>query len=165
MWHLTLAPVHDVPLPAVLIETVFGAGLVEPLRALLAVLLVVPLAIWIQQGRDKARGVTVLLTVICAGGWASTAWISTTGVLDAREIVIDEAAGFLLASFVGGCLSRLSFLALVPAFLAIDRWKPWPIGLVEQIPGAGGIMGDDLLAGFLLGAVIHGMRKALNRAD
>jgi phosphatidylglycerophosphatase A len=164
MWPVTLAPVPDAPLPTILVATVFGAGLVEPLRALLAVLIVVPVAFWIQRGEGRAGGTAVLLAVICAGFWAATVWIAVTGTSDAREIVIDEAAGFLLAAMVSGRLRSPLILILVPTFLALDRWKPWPIGLVEQIPGAGGVMGDDLVAGFVLGVAVLGIRKAIIRA-
>jgi phosphatidylglycerophosphatase A len=163
MGALVLLSAPEVPLFAVSIATVFGAGLIDPLRAFLAVTLSAPLAFWIQHSDNKARAVIVLVAIVLAGGWAATAWISVTGSSDDREIVIDEVAGFILAAFIGRRLSLVMIVALVPVFLALDRWKPWPLSSVEHLPGSIGIMGDDLAAGLILGLIIYNVRRMIDR--
>jgi phosphatidylglycerophosphatase A len=68
------------------------------------------------------------------------------GEKDARQIVIDEVAGQLIALY-------LVPLALVPValgfglFRLFDIWKPWPVGRMEKLPGGYGVMTDDVAAG------------------
>jgi phosphatidylglycerophosphatase A len=72
-------------------------------------------------------------------------------------VVIDEVAGQMLG---------LLFLAPDPMALAIgfvlfrvfDVWKPWPVRSAEKLPGASGIMADDLLAGIYANLVHHALR-------
>jgi len=65
---------------------------------------------------------------------------------DAGHIVIDEFIGMLVA-----CLGRSPSAGnLIKAFIlfrAFDILKPYPIRKVERLPGAYGIIADDVLAG------------------
>ena len=72
--------------------------------------------------------------------------------------MLDEVAGQWLA------LSLLALLQprglrphhLVVSFLLFrlfDVWKPWPIRLLERLPGGWGIVADDLGAGLAAGLV------------
>lgn len=69
------------------------------------------------------------------------------GQKDPSCVVIDEVSGVLLAFFA---------LPLTPAvivttfflFRAFDMFKIYPVNRFEELPGAAGIMADDLWAGF-----------------
>ena len=72
---------------------------------------------------------------------------------DPAWIVIDEAAGVAVA-FVPFAVSNSS-LAVVVAFVLfriLDAAKPPPVRQAERLPGALGVMADDLVAG--IGAAI-----------
>jgi len=46
------------------------------------------------------------------------------------------------------------FVRILLAFLLfrlLDIFKPWPINRLERLPGAWGVMADDLFAGLLSG--------------
>ncbi|MDQ7082461.1 MAG: phosphatidylglycerophosphatase A [Aquificota bacterium] len=63
-------------------------------------------------------------------------------------MIIDEVVGFL-ACFL---LVEFTLKTLIGAFVlfrVIDIFKPFPVNLFERIPGATGVMADDLAAGIL----------------
>lgn len=78
------------------------------------------------------------------------------GALDPGQVVIDEVAGVWLGLAVVPAAwidarPLLSVLAVFALFRAIDIAKPWPVGLAERLPGAWGVMADDLVAGLAAG--------------
>ncbi|MFH1045636.1 MAG: phosphatidylglycerophosphatase A [Candidatus Omnitrophota bacterium] len=64
---------------------------------------------------------------------------------DAAQIVIDEAAGIFLAFWAVPVDNTLIAVGFV-IFRALDAAKVFPVNKMEKLPGALGIMGDDLLA-------------------
>ena len=99
-----------------------------------------------------------LLAVTALGWWATAEHLKATGGEDPPEVIIDEAAGQLIALLP---LSLGLWLAGLPGhvfpwpgwvgafllFRLFDIWKPWPISRLERLPGASGVMADDLAAG------------------
>jgi phosphatidylglycerophosphatase A len=79
-----------------------------------------------------------LLGIICIGR-----------VKDAEKdpgyIVIDEVIGMLVTT-LGHSLSVGSLIKAFILFRAFDILKPYPIRKVERLPGAYGIIADDVLA-------------------
>ncbi len=76
---------------------------------------------------------------------------------DPSWIVTDEVAGQGLALAVGYASGLARFAPAVAAFVAFrifDVAKPWPIRALERLPGAAGILADDLAAGLAGGAVV-----------
>ena len=87
-----------------------------------------------------------LVTVI--GWWASGASAAAARDPDPSRVVIDEAAGMLVACF----LLPKSFGWLLSAFLLFrlfDIGKWFPMKQLERLPGSWGIMADDLAAGLI----------------
>jgi phosphatidylglycerophosphatase A len=77
------------------------------------------------------------------GAWAER----HAGGKDPSFFVLDEVIGYLLTVF---WLRGPSLLALVVAFLAFrffDILKPPPVRRMERVPGADGILLDDVVAG------------------
>jgi phosphatidylglycerophosphatase A len=137
----------------VLLATWFGAGLVEPLRAGLAVASVaIVAAVPLRSGRMIWAAVTVVFAL--AGSWAAHVWGATSGLSDDRRIVIDEVAGFAAAMAVAGTMRLRGAIAVALLFLALDRLKPWPFDRIEAVPGGPGVMLDDVVLGLALGAAI-----------
>ena len=73
---------------------------------------------------------------------------------DPRTVVIDEAAGQLIALFLLSpqwSICAASFLL----FRFFDIVKPYPIKRVETFPGGFGIMLDDIVAAIFAGILIN----------
>lgn len=65
---------------------------------------------------------------------------------DPAPIVLDEVLGMMCALWhIEHTL--VGFLAAFLFFRFFDTIKPWPINLAEKLPGALGVVGDDLAAG------------------
>jgi phosphatidylglycerophosphatase A len=66
---------------------------------------------------------------------------------DPAEVVIDEWAGMFITLLLTQTSSITEALAGFLIFRVLDMSKPWLIGRCEKLPGATGIMADDLVAG------------------
>lgn len=76
--------------------------------------------------------------------------LRASGLQDPAWVVIDEVAGMLCAL----SMAVPDFMRILLAFLLfrlLDIFKPWPINRLERLPGAWGVMADDLFAGLLAG--------------
>ena len=97
----------------------------------------------------------LFLVSILAGFWSAPWYIQTHGE-DPGSFVMDEWAGQLLAMHLVWVLPKDAepqitialFFAAFLLFRFFDILKPLGIKRLEAIPGAFGVMADDLLAGF-----------------
>ncbi len=134
------------------LATWFGAGLSPKAPGTVGTLATVPLAILLGFGPPIALPLAALL-VTAVGVWAANAHARARGLKDPQEIVIDEAAGFLLACCFGP-FGWPTLLAAFALFRFFDILKPWPVSALEALPGGWGIMMDDVAAGLMAGVVI-----------
>jgi phosphatidylglycerophosphatase A len=97
-----------------------------------------------------------LAGLAAAGGLAATrAVLAQTGAEDPGWIVVDEAAGMLLALAALPAGAGWVGVALAFAlFRALDILKPWPVSWADGLLGATGVMLDDVLAGAIAGAAL-----------
>lgn len=133
-------------LPRKILATWFGSGLSPVGPGTAGTLATLPLlyllwwvgGLWVQ--------LAAIAAVSVSGLWAASRAREDFGSEDPGRIVIDEAAGFLVAAFglVPGWPALLGAFVL---FRAADIAKPWPVCRLERLPGAWGIMADDLAAG------------------
>lgn len=156
------------------VTTVFGVGRLRPAPGTWGSAVAVPLA-WALHGLGgfAALGLATL-AVIALGLWAVARDLPGRADPDPSEIVVDEVAGQWLALWpvsLGAMHTGAAFTALWPGILAgfvlfrlFDIWKPGPVGWAERLPGARGVMADDLVAGLLaalgvvaLAALAHGV--------
>ncbi|WP_169752861.1 phosphatidylglycerophosphatase A family protein [Campylobacter mucosalis] len=83
-----------------------------------------------------------------------------TGEHDHQSIVIDEVAGVWLAFVISGTTITQMILSLM-FFRIFDITKPSIIGRIDRnVKGGLGVMGDDLVAGFVAGiasAMVYGV--------
>jgi phosphatidylglycerophosphatase A len=80
------------------------------------------------------------------------------GVQDPSQVVIDEVAGVWVAIALIPVTTvqadpLWSVLLAVVFFRVFDIAKPWPVNWFERLPGAIGIMADDLVAGVIAGCL------------
>ena len=133
------------------LATWFGLGLLPFAPGTWASLSALPLA----YGLVRLGGIWALSiatgAVLAVGLWASGRMETDMGVKDPGQVVIDEVAGQWLALLPVALDWRLWPVAFV-VFRIADIAKPWPMYLAERhIPGAAGIMADDLVAGAYAG--------------
>jgi phosphatidylglycerophosphatase A len=104
--------------------------------------------------------VATLVAVVALGLWAAGVAESHFGRSDPGPVVIDEIAGQLVS---------LLFIAPTPAALAaafvlfrvFDVLKPFPARRLESLPGAYGIMADDLMAGIYANLALRALQWAV----
>ncbi|MCF8031592.1 MAG: phosphatidylglycerophosphatase A [Desulfarculaceae bacterium] len=136
-----------------------GVGLLPGAQGTYASLLVAGLvALWLSLGGAPLSGAPyALLTgaVIALALWSSHMALRQRvfgGSPDPGQIVIDEAAGMLLAMWGITSLGWQLVAALV-LFRIFDIVKPLGVGALQRLPGAWGVVADDLLAGLYALAV------------
>lgn len=155
---ILLPPPADtlVPVWQWFLATWFGAGLMEPLRAGLAVA-TAGVFVLLLAGRGKLAIPLSGALVLLVGVFVSTAIGEASGIEDDRRIVIDEVAAFILGgAFLQTVRQSVRWAALAAfgaVFLFLDRIKPWPFHYLEALPDGWGVMADDLGLGLFLGAI------------
>jgi phosphatidylglycerophosphatase A len=152
------------PSLAARLATLGGIGRLPEAPGTWASLATLPLAWGLHWAGGFPLVAAATLALTFAGFWATRIYLAETGRDDPPEIVIDEAAGMLLALWplslglwaqgVDGAVFpwpgwTLGFVA----FRFFDIVKPPPVGWADRRPGALGVMLDDLLAGLLAALV------------
>lgn len=107
------------------------------------------------------------LAIFIFGTYATHVYITKTGKHDPKEVVVDEVVGQLITIYAaapimgsmanhGGIAGYSVLFACFVLFRLYDIIKPWPICWADQsVPGAIGVMLDDVLAGIAAGATLH----------
>ena len=127
-----------------------GIGRLKPAPGTWGSLVVLPLAL---LGPETALLLGLLVTLI--GFFATRAVLRDTPNEDPGWIVVDEAAGMLLA--LAGLSADANIWGVLIAFglfRVFDIFKPWPISWADQQKGAIGVMLDDVVAGALVAAAL-----------
>ncbi len=114
-------------------------------------------ALWLAQGGGLAGWPYGLLVaaVTALALWASSQALRRRVFGDSPDpgpIVIDEAAGMLLALY-GVTGLGWELVAALALFRLFDILKPLGVGALQGLPGAWGVVADDLLAGLYALAV------------
>jgi phosphatidylglycerophosphatase A len=142
----------------------FGTGFFPWASGTFASLAYIPIYLalyWILPSGIAAQ--LYLLLALCVLGWLSTHFclkekmheifnrqklsVRDTKDQDPSFVVIDEWAGMQTTLLV---LSSFSWIGLILAFIyfrIFDILKPKPVSTLEELPGALGVMADDVMAG------------------
>lgn len=98
----------------------------------------------------------VTITIFAlAGIWTSGRTIPILGTDDPHEAVVDEVIGQLITFlFIPFTSSWPLILAGFVLFRIFDIWKPYPIDLLQDLPGGLGICADDIIAGVYAGVCL-----------
>lgn len=86
--------------------------------------------------------------------------VARRGETDPGRIVVDEMLGMLIA--LGGHV--LTVQTIIEAFIlfrVFDILKPYPVRNLERLPGAYGIIADDILAGAYANVALLILEKLL----
>ncbi|MDZ7668591.1 MAG: phosphatidylglycerophosphatase A [Gammaproteobacteria bacterium] len=141
--------------PRVFIATGFASGFLRPAPGTWGSL--AALAVWWLLLSGAAWPVQIAAVVLTAvlGTWLVAAVDRRYGVHDDPAIVVDEFAGLWLA-LLAAPAGPTWMLAGFVLFRVFDVAKPWPIGWADRrVPGALGVMLDDLFAGVLTAVVLQ----------
>ena len=139
----TLGPIGQLPAP----------GTMGSLAAL-----VVGVCITINGGLGMLVIATLAVSII--GLSAAGAHFRETGIKDSGAVVIDEVAGqwlVLLAIPFRPDLTPIYLISVATAFglfRFFDIIKIGPVKMAEELPGAAGVMADDVVAGAMAGGVL-----------
>jgi len=122
----------------------------------------IALAVLMQQflsGAPLALGLGALALVLLLVGCSMTEFSERTFLnKDPKPFVLDEIVGYLaaLAIYVAvfGDPGWLAHAACFFFFRAFDVLKVFPANRLEHLPGAPGIMLDDVMAGIYTGGVL-----------
>ncbi|MDP6375295.1 MAG: phosphatidylglycerophosphatase A [Pseudomonadales bacterium] len=138
--------------PWLLVATGFGSGFLPKAPGTWGSLVAVALW-WLIPADPVVQTVAVVIAFFT--GWRVTHEVCRRfEVGDAGEIVIDEIVGMWIVLLVVP-RTLLWTLAAFAAFRFFDILKPPPIRWVERsIPGALGVMADDIVAGVLSAGVL-----------
>jgi len=147
----------DVKKPYFWLATWFGCGLARPAPGTWGTLGGLPIGIFLMMA-----GLPYLIggiVIVCAVGlWAAKEFEKATGEHDASAIVIDEVAGVWI-TLLAATQTPLSALLAFLLFRAFDILKPWPISWCDKnLPGAWGVMLDDIVAGIFAAICLWGLR-------
>ena len=152
---------------AVLIATCFGIGRVPLAPATAASLAVAALLFALHALAPAALaplplGVAILALIPLAI-WTSSEAERTLGT-DANPIVIDEVVGMLVAVWGIERLAQPHVALLLAAafvlFRIFDIVKPFPIRQSQRLHGGTGVVVDDILAGLATNLVLRAMAAA-----
>jgi len=128
-----------------LIATWFGCGLLPKMPGTYASLGAFPLIFAASHFCSLPCQLYLIGALLLLGTYVSYALLKQNPNLkDPSYIVIDEVVGQWIAVVLAPPLMYpVGFLI----FRILDIWKPWPISWADKLPGATGIMLDDVLAG------------------
>jgi len=141
--------------PELLLLTGFGSGLAPWAPGTFGSLAALVLWWWLIAPLGWPAQVAIVAITFCTGIWLSHRAARRFGLGDDPAIVIDEFAGLWLA-LAGAPAEPLVALIGFALFRLFDIVKPWPVSVADQrVPGALGVMLDDLLAGALAFAVLQ----------
>jgi phosphatidylglycerophosphatase A len=150
--------IQRTPLWATLVATFFGIGRLRPgpgsWGSAATVLLWAGLAHALAPALRTPTAIALAVLVTLVGIPAATLVARGSGTKDPQFVVIDEAAGQLVA-LVAVPLAWKSFLAGFILFRVFDIVKPPPVRQLEALPEGTGIVLDDIAAGLYALAVMH----------
>lgn len=135
------------------LATAFGIGRLPWAPGTWASLAGLPIA-WALSWAGGTTAIALAAgTAAAVGVWAAHAHTLGAAKQDPPEVVIDEIAGQWLALSVAPRAVG-AYLAAFLLFRLFDIWKPWPVRAAERLPGAVGVIADDLVAGAYAAVVL-----------
>lgn len=121
----------------------------------LAALLLWLLAYYAGSAPDVTAHLWITLVVTAVGVCVVHQSLRGSASSDPGWIVIDEWAGMSIALLGVNFQSGSQLLVAFAAFRFFDVVKPGPVRWAERVPGAVGVMADDLVAGVAACGVVQ----------
>lgn len=145
--------------PAAWVATWFGCGLLKPAPGTWGTVGGLPYALLLLAAGGWPALLAGVVVVTVAGWWAAGKIEKQTGAHDSGYIVIDEVAGIGVA-LLPAALNPVSIALAFLLFRFFDIVKPWPVSWCDKkLPGAAGVMADDLVAGIMAALCLWGIQS------
>lgn len=112
--------------------------------------------LWGARTMGARYGISNLVITCCVLAVAFMLVSAALWVLrgrDPQQIVLDEVAGYFIAMYLFD-FNLITVALTFILFRLFDIEKPWGIGVLEELPGAWGIISDDIAAGILTGFAV-----------
>ncbi len=132
------------------LQTVIGTGFFtgySPIAPGTAGSLLTLLILWLLPDFNPLTELIVCIILYAAGIWSASALEKEWGK-DPGRVTIDEVAGMAFALFALPKTIWIWLSAFI-LFRIFDIFKPGPVKTAEFLPGAYGIMADDIAAGIM----------------
>jgi len=101
--------------------------------------------------------ITIAISITALGVWASGEAEKRFSKKDPKNIIIDEASGYLIAMvFLPNTMGY--YIASFILFRVLDILKPSPIRRLQGLRGGIGVMLDDVVAGVLTNIILEAWR-------
>ena len=127
------------------VATWFGCGLSPLAPGTCGTIGALPLYYLVRRWGPPAIFVTAVFVAL-VGIWAGTVVSRSRRLKDPQFVVVDEAAGVLIALTIAP-YTNWGVLSAVLLFRLFDIAKPFPARAAERLPGGWGIVLDDVVAG------------------
>lgn len=151
----------DTKEPYVWLASWFGCGFINPAPGTWGSLGALPsgIILYMVGGASGLAVAAFIITLI--GLWSADKFDKAMDGHDSKMIVIDEVAGQWIA-LIPAALNPILILFAFLFFRFFDILKPWPISFIDKkVPGALGVMGDDILAGLFAAICVIGLSSVL----
>ncbi|MBE8215522.1 MAG: phosphatidylglycerophosphatase A [Endozoicomonadaceae bacterium] len=145
-WTFLKHPIHN-------LACGFGSGL-SPAPGTAGSLLAGLLWCWPISQLSTIEYILLLSFCSLLGVWLCGYTSNSLQVSDHPAIVWDEFCGYWLTMLFVPFSLKWGLVGFI-LFRLFDIFKPWPIHVLERLPGGWGIMADDLAAGILAGIVLQ----------
>ena len=140
--------------PAALIATFGGCGLLPRAPGTWGSLAAVVIAVAIDQIAAPFVLALAIAVAFAAGWWATSVYLARGDDPDPGPVVIDEVVGQWI-TIVAVPSAAVYYVFAFVLFRFFDIFKPWPIRWIDRrVPGALGVILDDVLAGIFAAAVL-----------
>ncbi len=144
-----------------LIATFFYSGYLKPASGTWGTLASLPLCLVVTY-QFGLWGIVIGASLLFTTGlWASHQYEIETGEHDSSRIVIDEAAGMMIACIpLTVSFDWITIVVCFALFRLFDAVKKGPVGWLDNnINGALGVMIDDIAAGLMTAIIVLGFFK------
>lgn len=129
--------------------TLFGVGNISFMPGTWGTVATVPLCFLMLHYLNPLVYMLITLALTIYAIWAAELYERQAGTHDAKQIVIDELAGYLV-TMVWMPLTWQSLLIGFLIFRLLDIVKPFPISYFDKkVPNGLGVVADDVVAGII----------------
>lgn len=147
-----------------ILATWFYSGYLKPASGTWGTLAALPLCLGVVYSFGLSGIITTTCVLFALGLWAAHRYEIETGEHDSSPIVIDEAAGMMVACVPLLCAYNIQTIILCVVFFRLfDAIKIGPVGWLDRhINGAWGVMIDDIAAGLMAAIIVLGLMVWMN---
>ena len=133
--------------------TLFNLGFIKFMPGTFGSLISLPIGYIILKLFGFWIFILIIILLLAISYYAITEYLIAKKSKDPKEIIIDEFIGqFIALIFIPDTI--LGLLASFLLFRFFDITKLYPVNKAEKIPGAIGVLADDVVAGLMAACII-----------